>query len=96
MAVVIEVKPPDTIQKKSPGKQAAPPGEWKIQCPKCHWKPGDADRWECVCQHSWNTFQTRGRCPACGKQWTETQCPHCGEWSPHEAWYVDETISFPA
>ena len=34
-----------------------------------------------------NTFDTRGVCPACLHQWTETQCLSCSRWSPHSGWY---------
>ncbi len=63
-------------------------GEGRIRCPRCGWKPSREDRWQCSCLHVWNTFDTRGRCPACSKQWLDTQCRRCAEWSPHEAWYV--------
>ncbi len=35
----------------------------------------------------WNTFETRGRCPACAKRWALTQCLRCHALSPHEDWY---------
>jgi hypothetical protein len=60
----------------------------RIRCPKCGWRPTRQDRWSCSCLHAWNTFETRGKCPACGKQWSDTQCPRCHQWSPHEAWYA--------
>jgi hypothetical protein len=47
----------------------------------------------CECLHVWNTFDTRGVCPACGHQWKETQCLRCQAWSPHEEWYADEPES---
>ncbi len=63
----------------------------KIACPKCGWEPDGAPYWSCTCGHSWNTFDTAGKCPSCGKQWKDTQCiPHaggCWEWSPHIDWY---------
>jgi len=37
----------------------------------------------------WNTFETRGACPACGRAWRETQC-RCLAWSPHDEWYAEE------
>jgi len=51
-----------------------------------------SDRWQCLCGHVWNTFDTAGRCPACSKQWKETCClppiaGGCGRWSPHLDWY---------
>lgn len=58
-----------------------------IRCPKCRWKPGPLDLWGCSCGHAWNTFDTRGRCPACGKVWKMTQCLACSIWSPHNDWY---------
>ena len=33
----------------------------------------------------------RGVCPACGREWRETQCRRCSAWSPHEDWYVDDS-----
>lgn len=45
------------------------------------------------CRHSWNTFDTRGVCPACVHVWESTQCLACGQMSPHEAWYHDEEPS---
>jgi hypothetical protein len=62
-------------------------GGGRIRCPQCRWQPGRGDRWSCDCSHTWNTFDTRGVCPACGRVWTETQCPRCLEWSRHDDWY---------
>jgi hypothetical protein len=77
-----------------PGEGAEPGGSVglddrtpAIRCPKCGWRPGRADRWQCSCGHLWNTFETRGVCPACAKIWTETCCLACLRWSPHEEWY---------
>ena len=64
----------------------------KIFCPLCTWAPGPHDLWECRpgCRTVWNTFETRGRCPGCRKQWQVTVCLACGVGSPHEDWYHDE------
>ena len=61
----------------------------KIWCPHCEWRPGPHDRWMCVpgCRTVWNTFETRGRCPGCARQWQTTCCLACARWSLHEAWY---------
>lgn len=59
----------------------------EIYCPKCHWEPRQNDRWSCGCGCVWNTFDTGGVCPDCGKAWEQTQCPACGCWSPHCDWY---------
>lgn len=63
----------------------------RIRCPECRWQPSKADTWCCDpgCGHVWNTFETRGRCPNCGKQWQYTACHKCEKWSPHEAWYEE-------
>jgi hypothetical protein len=58
-----------------------------VACPRCRLSPTLADRWRCNCGHQWNTFETRGLCPACSFQWTETACPVCGGLSPHADWY---------
>ena len=65
-------------------------GRRRIRCPRCGWEPGREDVWMCTCLHAWNTFETGGVCPACGRRWAETQCHCCHEWSPHEAWYERE------
>jgi hypothetical protein len=63
-----------------------------VACPRCGERPPNAAVWMCApgCHTSWNTFNTRGRCPGCGKQWTETACLACGQMSPHEDWYRTE------
>ncbi len=68
------------------------PDHLKIRCPLCQWVPGKSDRWLCDpgCYHHWNTFDTAGLCPSCGKQWDQTACLHCHRWSRHEQWYAHE------
>lgn len=66
--------------------------EFNIRCPKCAWQPKANSRWSCTCGHSWNTFDTGGRCPKCKKQWKDTCCQGpwvggCAQWSPHLDWY---------
>ncbi|APR82309.1 Hypothetical protein A7982_07658 [Minicystis rosea] len=60
----------------------------KIRCPRCRYPPRASDRWGCDCGHVWNTFDTRGKCPACKRQWHDTQCLACHKWSRHEDWYA--------
>jgi hypothetical protein len=64
-----------------------------IRCPKCRWIPRGYDRWMCHCRHVWHTFDTRGKCPGCGFQWTQTKCLACHQWSEHEAWYEKDKPS---
>jgi hypothetical protein len=61
----------------------------RIRCPQCLWQPGKHDTWVCDpgCGHVWNTFDTRGLCPGCQRQWQETSCHRCGRWSQHSEWY---------
>lgn len=75
-----------TLLKRPPAKPR------RIRCPWCAWVPRAADRWWCgpKCGHSWNTFDTQGRCPKCDYQWEETVCLSCHRWSRHRDWYVDE------
>jgi hypothetical protein len=60
----------------------------RIRCPRCKWQPRKHDLWQCTCLHLWNTFDTRALCPACGRQWLDTACLRCHQWSPHDAWYA--------
>lgn len=62
-----------------------------IHCPSCLWEPDGGAHWVClsVCATEWNTFATRGVCPACCEVFEHTQCPVCHEISLHEAWYQD-------
>lgn len=63
--------------------------EVKIYCPKCRWEPEQSSRWQCTCLCTWNTFDTGGVCPDCGKAWETTQCLSlpCHRHSPHRDWY---------
>jgi hypothetical protein len=77
----------DRIEKKKAGSGGG------IRCPKCRWIPRAHDTWMCHCRQVWNTFDTRGKCPGCGFQWSQTVCLACLEWSAHEAWYEKENPS---
>lgn len=67
-------------------------GRRRIRCPRCRWRPTKASRWWCVpaCGHTWNTFDTHGKCPACQRQWKVTQCLSCGRYAPHQDWYDEQ------
>ena len=82
---VFDIKPKDEKKDQSGGP--------RIRCPKCRWNPRAHDRWMCHCGHTWNTFDTRAKCPGCGYQWTETACLACLEMSPHENWYEKDRPS---
>jgi len=53
----------------------------EIFCPKCKWEPRQEDQWICRpgCSCVWNTFDTCGVCPDCGKVYEWTQCLACQE-----------------
>ena len=80
---------------------AKAPARARIRCPHCRWQPERGSRWSCYpagapehflggCGTSWNTFDTRGRCPGCSHQWRHTSCLACAKWSLHEDWYERE------
>jgi hypothetical protein len=66
-------------------------GRPHIRCPRCEWRHDWRRHWGCeCCGVHFDTFVTRANCPdsGCGKSWTFTWCPGCGECSPHEDWYA--------
>ena len=77
------------------------PSNGRIRCPHCRWQPERGSRWLCYpagapefffggCGASWNTFDTRGRCPGCSHQWRFTSCLACSKWALHDDWYEPE------
>ena len=79
------------IRIRNPPKEEEPRRRGpRIRCPRCGWEPERDSLWMCICLHTWNTFETSGRCPACGQQWQDTCCLRCHKWSPHRDWYEDE------
>ena len=66
------------------------PSRAGIACPHCGWQPSVGAQWVCApdgCGTSWDTFETRARCPGCGARFPWTDCHACGRRSPHEDWY---------
>lgn len=63
------------------------PASAEIRCPLCSLPPPKGAKWECTCGCVWNTFETRGCCPDCGRRWGETECRSCRGVVPHHAWY---------
>ena len=66
------------------------PAAPRIRCPQCSWQPPRDARWSCTCLFVWNTFDTGGCCPRCRRDWHDTQCLECFQWSPHLEWYADD------
>jgi len=74
-------------------------GEY-VSCPKCGWEPNEGDIWVCdECRIKWNTFNTHGKCPGCGKVFIDTQCRArtggCGQLSLNADWYKPIELSEP-
>src|SRR5438034_7049682 len=84
--VTVPVMEPETGSESHTEEQLGPSGP-RISCPLCGWSPANNDLWVCDCGHEWNTFDTGGVCPACLRQWKETQCLRCQRWSLHSEWY---------
>ncbi len=61
-----------------------------VRCPGCQWRPKTGDVWACRCGNVWNTFSSRGRCPACSYPWQITQCLLCRKMFPHKDWYGEK------
>jgi len=88
MAREVEVSPKSGERKPITDETGAcGNGDGRIKCPLCGWTPAAHHLWMCSCRYLWNTFDTGGVCPKCLKQWTETACLECHQWSPHSAWY---------
>jgi Zn-dependent protease len=65
-------------------------------CPDCRQAPPCGQFWVCEhCQTRFDTFQTRGKCPACGAWFLETACPHCHAVHHIDLWYKPEEILDP-
>jgi hypothetical protein len=79
------------VGRRTPGleQRLLRPNDRRIRCPRCGWEPQKHDRWFCDpgCHCRWNTFDTAGVCPECAKQWDQTACLSCHQWSPHAEWY---------
>ena len=56
-------------------------------CPSCKAVPRTGDLWKCgQCGNRFDTFQSKGVCPACGAQFPATRCMECGEAHPISEW----------
>jgi hypothetical protein len=84
-------QPEVAVSTGQPGPSGRPADDGSgphIRCPLCRWTPSKTDLWACSCAHQWNTFETKGLCPACFLQWAYTACLQCGILSLHTDWYV--------
>ena len=64
-----------------------------FSCPACHTAPRVGKFWGCGhCHTTFDTFETRARCPTCGATFQTTRCPSCGVSFPLTDWV---TTPFP-
>jgi hypothetical protein len=57
-------------------------------CPGCGTGPPLGPCWVCEhCETRFDTFATRGKCPACGAWYLETTCPHCRTTHHVDRWF---------
>jgi Zn-dependent protease/RNA polymerase subunit RPABC4/transcription elongation factor Spt4 len=68
------------------------PRHESVHCPSCGTAPPAAPLWRCPCGQRFDTFQARAACPACGRRFEVTSCPHCGVATPFEQWPGVETL----
>jgi Zn-dependent protease len=58
-------------------------------CPGCYAAPPKGPFWVCEeCQTRFDTFDSRGKCPACGMWYLETACPNCRQAHHIDRWYA--------
>ena len=56
-------------------------------CPTCNTAPPIGNYWKCSqCQQPFDTFQTQGACPSCGRQFPVTACLDCHRAHPMNEW----------
>jgi len=61
-------------------------------CPACKAAPPIGDVWGCgQCGNRFDTFQSKGVCPACGAQFPATRCMECGAAHPMNEWAAPAT-----
>lgn len=63
------------------------PLRFGVACPACHAAPRVGKFWSCGhCHTTFDTFETRARCPACGASFDSTRCLNCGVSHPIDYW----------
>jgi Zn-dependent protease len=65
------------------------PKHTECACPRCLTAPPQGPFWVCEeCRTRFDTFATRGKCPACGAWYLPTTCPHCRETNHIDRWFA--------
>lgn len=66
---------------------AAAPRHQGLACPSCGAAPLRGEFWTCgQCGTRFDLFETAGRCPSCGAQFSTASCPECQRQSPMSDW----------
>jgi Zn-dependent protease len=73
-------------QAQAISKLLALPRHETIHCPACGNSPPAGLLWGCSCGARFDTFASGAICPQCGKDFSDTRCPHCGRKSPWSQW----------
>jgi Zn-dependent protease len=63
------------------------PRHGEAVCPMCRQHPPRGPYWGCPCGARFDTFDTRGTCPACGRGFNTTVCPCCQQSTALNLWY---------
>ena len=65
-----------------------------FSCPACKTAPPVGEFWKCAqCRQAFDTFQSGGICPHCGKRFDVTRCLDCGAAHPMSEWMVGTLVS---
>jgi Zn-dependent protease len=65
------------------------PRHTECACPACYAAPPSGPFWVCEeCHTRFDTFDSRGKCPACGMWYLETACPNCRQAHHIDRWYA--------
>jgi Zn-dependent protease len=63
-------------------------------CPSCETAPPAGAFWKCnQCGQAFDTFQSRGVCPNCRKQFEVTRCLDCGVAKPMSEWIASAAVA---
>jgi Zn-dependent protease len=68
------------------------PRHGNVACPGCGAAPIKGNFWTCdQCGTRFDTFDHQAICPGCGRYFSTTACPNCGQWNPLADWYPSES-----
>jgi len=75
-------------------RQEKIPRRMGLKCPSCGTAPPIGNYWGCAnCRQSFDTFESGGRCPHCGTQYSSTMCLDCRHNSPVHEWTAGDWVN---